>query len=47
MGAAKVLSFTVAVAVEATEAMNMVKKMAVSSESAEADEAGAMDKAGH
>jgi hypothetical protein len=49
VGAAKVVPFTVPATLKATKAMNMAKKMTVSSncESGEADEAGASDEAGH
>jgi hypothetical protein len=49
MAAPTVAPFTAVAAVEATNAMDMAKKTAASSncESAEAEEAGAMDKAGH
>jgi hypothetical protein len=49
MAAPKVAPFTVAAAVEATNAMDMAKKMAASSNCklVEADEAGATDKPGH
>jgi hypothetical protein len=49
VGAAKVVPFTIPTAVEATKAMNMANKMAVSSncESGKADKVGASDEAGH
>jgi hypothetical protein len=49
MAALMVASCTMGPAGEATKAMNMVKKMATPSkrESAEADEAGVSDEAGH